>query len=490
MKQLIPYFIWWNVWRMIVAALLIGGNSLMANGLSITNLSRDSLAQTLTFDVQWYNSWRLDSIGEPGNWDAAWVFVKFQQCDATPNTPWIHGNLNSTLSQHNFGDLEPVLSDGSGTGLDTDLKGVMLRRRTNGLFGNIAPTTVSLHVPNMQQMTAYNVRVIGMEMVFVDSGRFDLGAVTYSNSFSATALPTDAAALSITSEGAITINTHASSPHNVVSLSASFPKGFDGFHLMKYEITQGQYATFLNTIAVANQFSHFSPIYVGSRNALSGGGAGTLASFYSTRPDRPQNSLRWEDLTAYLDWAALRPMTEMEYEKACRGTTINSILDEYAWGTVNSFQLTSLTAPENGTEIPANLPANASFGNTTYIGGDGSRGPVRVGIFALPTNTTREQSGAGYYAAMELSGNLAEFYVGVQDATSTTGSVNFTGSWGDGALSAAGEANQADWPTTTTGGYLLRGGSWFHGAAEMRVSSRSLPWNGAQDSYTGGRGGR
>ena len=29
--------------------------------------------------------------------------------------------------------------------------------------------------------------------------------------------------------------------------------------------------------------------------------------------------LSWTDLAAYLDWACLSPMTEIQFEKACRG---------------------------------------------------------------------------------------------------------------------------------------------------------------------------
>ena len=34
--------------------------------------------------------------------------------------------------------------------------------------------------------------------------------------------------------------------------------------------------------------------------------------------DRACNFLNWNDLAAYLQWAALRPMTELEFEKICR----------------------------------------------------------------------------------------------------------------------------------------------------------------------------
>ena len=32
--------------------------------------------------------------------------------------------------------------------------------------------------------------------------------------------------------------------------------------------------------------------------------------------------ISWPDLLAYADWAALRPITELEYEKAARGVDV------------------------------------------------------------------------------------------------------------------------------------------------------------------------
>ena len=43
------------------------------------------------------------------------------------------------------------------------------------------------------------------------------------------------------------------------------------------------------------------------------------------------NYMTWTDLLAYLDWSCLRPMTEFEYEKICRGP-VYPVANEYAWG--------------------------------------------------------------------------------------------------------------------------------------------------------------
>lgn len=466
---------------------------MFANGLTITNLSRDSLAQTVTFDLAWDNSWRLDATAAPNNWDAAWVFVKFQPCAGGSQAPWQHGQLSVNLADHSFGDLEPVLSDGSSVGIDPapHNTGVMLRRNAQGLFGDAPATTITLQVPNMLPNEAYNVRVVGLEMVFIPQGAYDLGGVTYSYAFSATPSALDPTPLTISSEAAVTVSSHLGGATPTIALPATFPKGFAAFHLMKYEVSQGQYATFLNTLSSTVQYNRY-PGNLGSyRNQLSAGGTAPDV-FASSRPDRAQNYLGWADLAAYLDWAALRPMTEMEYEKACRGLDpVLPATEDYAWGDNAPSELTAITGPEDGSEIPAVLPANAHYTNNLLGGGDGGYGPVRVGIFALPTSSSRVASGAGYYGAMELSGNVGEICVRVSPETSSTGALVFTGTPGDGQLNANAGANEPGWPTGANPAFLFRGGSFYQSAADLRVTDRSeFYWNGLRTGWTGGRGVR
>lgn len=474
---------------LLVTAFLCLSGGVLGNGLTLSNLMRDSLAQTLTFDIQWNNSWRLDGVSAPNNWDAAWVFVKFRECNAGPQDGWTHGALSATLADHSFGTLEPVLSDGSGTGLDADLRGVMLRRPSNGLFTAEAPTTITLEVPNMLPNTAYHVRVLGVEMVYVSESGFGIGGITSNNAFSINIARADPTPDTITSEAAVTINTHASGTDQIVNLPAAFPKGYSGYHMMKYEISEGQYASFLNSIAPITQFSRYPGNFGTNRQQLTANGPNPLNLYTSTRENRAQNYLGWDDIAAYLDWACLRPMTELEYEKACRGPAA-VVQDEYAWGTTNTFDLQEITGPETGGEIPNLLPANAHYDYNTLVGGDGGRGPVRCGIFALPTNSTREQSGAGYYGVMELSGNVQEPAIAVVNETSTAGAVPFTNAPGDGQLNANGTANEAGWPQASDGALILRGGSWYLSERYIKTADRSNFWTGSRNYDIGGRGVR
>jgi formylglycine-generating enzyme required for sulfatase activity len=270
---------------------------------------------------------------------------------------------------------------------------------------------------------------------------------------------------------------------------------------MKYEISQGQYAEFLNTIPSSAQTTRFLNS-ANNRNTITN--TGTPPNIYvASRENRAANFLRWDDAAAYLDWACLRPMTEMEYEKACRGEA-GVIAQEYAWGNTSITAATTIstTIPtEDGSEIILNPNANCNINNNALSGGDGGRGPLWVGVYALPTTSTRVASGATYYGILEMSGNVAEMVVPASVNAST-----FTRVWGDGALDATGNHNASTWPAAgnqagTNGatnnrfaGY--RGGSWEDNPIYARVSDRYYcvwPYDAAINSgtrLTGGRGVR
>ncbi len=192
--------------------------------------------------------------------------------------------------------------------------------------------------------------------------------------------------------------------------------------------------------------------------------------------DRACNGLTWADGAAYSDWAGLRPMTEMEFEKACRGPA-EPVANEYAWGTATCVEQTSFTNGVDGTGTESAFPATANF--------IGSAGPVRVGIYAT-NNAMRGSAGASYWGILDLSGNLSEQVVWVR----VSGGRAFTGAHGDGMLTSAGAANVAAWPTSTSDGAGFRG--WTYNAAYPRVSCRDYPPNTADGGYkyTGWRGVR
>ena len=198
------------------------------------------------------------------------------------------------------------------------------------------------------------------------------------------------------------------------------------------------------------------------------------------------NYLNWMDLCAYAAWAALRPMTELEYEKAARGPK-NALANEYAWGSTNIYGATGISNPGTISELGTNTNNNA---NCAYNGYANAYGPLRTGFASTSTTTTRESAGASFYGIMELSGNLWERAVGI----GMSGGRSFTGTNGVGSLSTAGWATNSDWPGYSGGivngntGGGCRGGLWNGDWAGARVSDRfnaAVPGPSRGNNYGG-----
>jgi formylglycine-generating enzyme required for sulfatase activity len=330
------------------------------------------------------------------------------------------------------------------------------------------------------------VKVLGIEMVYIPSGSFYAGDNGYSLAcFKAGS--NDNSPWYITSENAINVTNTISGGYyytntsnggtdenetgSTFNIPNSFPKGYAAIYCMKYEITQGQYASFLNLLNSAQAADRYdASCYNLFRYTIT-----YSSGVYSTnRPDRACNYLSWADGCAYADWSGLRLMTELEYEKICRGP-LAPVSGEYASGTTNIIAATTISDLENGTEFILDNGANCSYnshwgiGGVIFTGGDGGQGPLRVGIFAK-ANTTREQSGATYYGVMEMSGNLFERCI-------TSGNSKgrlFTGSNGDGKLNSSGDADIINCPANDALGACSRGGSFDYGLNSPKVSIRNL----------------
>jgi uncharacterized protein (TIGR02145 family) len=170
-------------------------------------------------------------------------------------------------------------------------------------------------------------------------------------------------------------------------------------------------------------------------------------------------------------------MTELEYEKACRGN-LPPIVNEYAWGTASATSLSNLSNTSQTNEASNTSGANLVSNNALS-------GPVKVGIFATGTST-RIQSGSGYYGIMELSGNIWEQTVPVSNANAR----GFSNVMGDGTLATDGNAVVTTWPVSSDVG--IRGGSYTSAGVLNNVSDRTSISAGVttRNNNVGGRGVR
>ena len=351
------------------------------------------------------------------------------------------------------------------------------------------------------------IRVFAIEMVYTPAGSFFAGDnATSTSSFKQGSSDTDP--WYIGSEGAITTANAAGTGNglaetaaeyyypgdgdaagSVLTIPAAFPKGYQAHYMMKGEISQGQWVGFFNTLSATQKSTRDITSSTGKNSdSLSYRNNVSWSSGNATLPDQgsgatytavAMNYISWADLTAYLDWSGLRPMSELEFERAGRGP-YRAVSGEYAWGSTSLTQATSISNAGLPTER-AQSGANAAYGGHASV-----QGPLRVGSFASGGVATRIDAGAGYYGAMDLSGNVWERPVTVGNSTGRS----FEGRYhGNGALDSSGDPNVSTWPGTGATGSGFRGGVWLNVSTQARLSSRLF----ATDAYSGrdyGWGGR
>ncbi|MBU4251769.1 MAG: SUMF1/EgtB/PvdO family nonheme iron enzyme [Candidatus Omnitrophica bacterium] len=437
-------------------------NNLAVSSVSLGNVSLGQVTATVQFNISWDNSWRTTT-----NYDAAWVFVKYS---TNAGVSWNHATLKTS------GTNPAGFSQGSGTALDivvpTDKKGAFLQRSANGA-GSVSTSSIQFvwdyGADGVISTSTVWVKVFAIEMVYIPTSAFYVGSGGTETSPFYT-YPTTTNAYLISSEAAITVGTGTGNLYYVSGVNigdalgpipAVFPKGYAAFYMMKYDTSQGQYADFLNTLTSTQAATRY-PGQTLYRHTISG----TYPNYSASRPDRACNYLSWADVVAYADWAALRPMTELEFEKTARGVSVPTP-NEYAWGNTTITQAIAISGIEDGTETITTVGANCNYGSATFTGGDAGQGPLRCGIFATGSST-RVTSGAGYYGVMDLSGNLWKRPVTVGNTTGRA----FTGLHGNGALDGTGNANVTNWPVTDAVGAGLRGGNWYNVATFARTSDR------------------
>lgn len=372
-----------------------------ANNIQISNISVDAASSTIEFDVSWDNGWRSAVLN---NWDAAYVFFYYKAADGR----WVPLVLTSVN--------EFIPSGFSQTTNDT---GVFLYRSSIG-GGQTTLINVRKGISATQASGQFDIRGFAIEMVYIPEASFYVGDGGSTQSYPVTQLTGN--------------NTTIQDPIGSVNISNSpFPNGYGAFYVMKYELSQGGYRDFLNTLTYQQQVHHIVPapnsaagtaaLFNANRNYIKiktpGFAPGFPAVFgcdangngiYDEADDGENvacNYLNWVDHMAYLHWAGLRPLTEFQYEKITRGIQIPSA-GEFAWGntSIHSTSYTIANAAQ-GTEVVTNAAVSPT-GNANYAATVSTPlGPLRNGVFATATSN-RQTSGGSFYGVMEMSGNLIE----------------------------------------------------------------------------------
>ncbi len=454
--------------------LSVRANNVRLNGtVKVTDVT--SGVATLELDLTWDNSWR-DNF----NWDAVWLFLKYKPASGA----WSHVMLQNVT--HTATNDYVVMNGNNSTSSNDKVVGVYVFLGKNDTRQQ-ASTKVTLKwtCPNNYTKADFDENRVfllaqGVEMVYIPFGAYYLGDGASYKSFAIG----DTAAVAINSEDALTLS--AKNGMSDVSLAASYPKGYAGFYVMKYETSQEQYVTFLNTLTRAQQetllgssfLSALSPgryifgdtVQVSYRNGivLSAKPEGKPYVFdnnlspnavYGEDGDGQCvacNYMSLDDVLGYASWAGLRPMSELEYERACRAPFPQTPkAREYVWNddAIGSVRKVSgLNASGKETEVASSANSNVNYDN-------GVTGPVRCGLFAK-TNTNQADAGATYWGVMEMAGNVRELVAAVSHT-----SLNRTAN-GNGVF------DNTFW-TNTPILFGLRGGGFSGADSLLRTSDRS-----------------
>jgi formylglycine-generating enzyme required for sulfatase activity len=426
--------------------LLFGTISGFAAELKIQQVEwrRDDFSKKLLvqLNLSWKNAWH-----NAKNHDAAWLFFKFNPHPYSENDNYTHAKI--ALSGHKLIQNHIPASPAPDFEVPADQIGLFVYPKSTYRGDLNWSILVELDNPGTN-IDSRNIGAYGIEMVMVPSGKFTLGdpdTATTKPYFSLYKSGPNGAfkGLFQVEDEKQSINIAPSDGnlyyHSETKLyqgdqtgvlPADFPKGVQAFYLMKYELNQGQYADFLNSISSSATYQRAN---FGGRDYAQARGSIYFdqEKYQAKSPHRPANFISWDDAMAYADWAGLRPYTELEYEKACRGTA-PPLPKEYPWNTSNKEHLIRFV-DENDELVFLEGFAESQL-----------------------KEQNRAQFGASFYWVMDLSGSVWERVITLGDPTGRA----FKGSHGDGII-RYGFATNEDWPkgNTETAGFGFRGGGYY-----------------------------
>lgn len=560
----------------------VSANNIRIIGKPILD-KQDTTKKTILikFDIAWDNSWRTT---KPDNHDAAWIFVKCWDGEA-----WNHVYLDkdgtvagsTTAADAVNKGTAYYVSDREGKNtkqkmvlepgysyawkqwhVDPDedsvqcIVGYFLYRETYGAGHVVVPGVTFKWNYGTQGFVDGDdlvVKVFAIEMVYVPQGAYYLGgkgtAAWQVGSFTTNGA-TFGTPMVVTSEDAITVANETSAStlwaaNNYIvagKIPDSFPKGYQAFYIMKYEMTQEAYCEFLNTLNQGQQdgriegtlaalavnnwawggdlapYRNYIKVQQAAPVAIFGCDANNNQKYNETDEicydkgsdttgkcfgrtltrnidgqDLAVNFVSMYDLLAYAEFSGLRPMTELEYEKACRGPR-EPVNNEYAWGSVTkvlfayTFHSTAgawynfrnqagvFLDPNTGTERTGDsYNSGVSHGYTQWgvnwwtWGYTYYPAPLRVGIFADSTST-RAASGATYWGVMNMSDNVAEMCISAYNAVGRA----FEGVHGCGQVDGNGNAINVGWHISSAANYYItKGMAFYYWTSSNRPSDRT-----------------
>ncbi len=415
----------------------LGAQDTLANNIAVSNVSlqNQSVANAtveVKFNLTWDNSFSGTDANGASFYDRAWVFVKYWVVGTdTENTGWHHATLTSG------GTLTPTsLGEGTIANIDTN-QTVKWCYGTNGVA---ATATV-------------RVRLCAIEVVYIPEGSFYFATIESERTASGgSRYPLPDPPYPATGD-ILVDSTTAYIPSDAYE---GWPNGYSAFYIAKYELSQGQYSDFLNMLTsteASNRFGSYTD-YEHTITYTSGNSYGSR--YAASAPNRTSARISWDDAKVYASWCAMRPMTEMEFEKAARGGGTTAYT--YPWGNTDPSTGNSVYTPSGHISLYDAWQYYANhYDSANNITGED--GPTDVGLYLSgDIARTNEQTGASPYGVTDMAGNVWEHLINCAHTT--------TPASGDGSITPP-----ASWPDADAG-KGRRGGSWYHSSSSLRVSAR------------------
>ena len=402
-------------------------NNILVQNVTTTGNNATNKTIQVQFDLSWDNSWR-DAI----NWDASWVFMKFKDA----NGVWQHAKLNQTGFNNGSGTANTIQ-------VTTDKIGSWIHRSAQG-SGTFNSTSIQLQwnygLSGLNDVAGLEVRVFAVEMVYVPQGDFNCAKEFYNSPNNAVGASTfyapgqnfpvinskltppltynDGSSATVRIKGDIGMDTD----NNGTVDNTSYPTGYHAFFCYKYELTEQQYADYLNTLTSA-QVTNLG--IAGSNITLLNG------QYNTSTPNKACGGSNSTRLFSYADWSGVRPMSILEFNKMSYGP--------------NLPQLANFLWSSGGQGCSYSYSLYPAWG-LSINGGHNINTLLDVGYYAT-SSSSKTQSGSSCYGIMEVTGNAHEPVVKL-------GYFNYTQLNGNGVLLSTGLSDISNWNSTTTIMYI------------------------------------
>lgn len=387
-----------------LACLLLTG---LAGDLEASAPVANRTESTVRVELRWHNGWRNDR-----NHDAIWIVLRDP---ADPNGPTLRLDLDSHRVTGTPKARVVVPADGVGAFVEP-------RVEHRGDIEWTLDLRLADEIALPERIDAWAV-----EMVYVPGGAFEIGDDAPGVVEKGALRAKDGGPFELTSEATLAIGSAEGAVHYDAGstpqyigdgsgpVPAGFPKGTRPFYVMKYELRQGEYARFLNALPSEWRAAR-APLELQGEETETCSIKLRGTSFVAAAASRPCNFVTWSDTAAWTDWMGLRPMTELEFEKAARGPR-RPVPADFPWGTSSRTEVARLVLP------------------TRDLAAATRRDEARL------NDATRVRLAASYYWVHDLSGSLWERVVTIGHPRGRA----FKGTHGDGRL-VDGLATNADWP--------------------------------------------